>query len=108
MEVKEASFAQCREELFGKSSKSEMNCLVKYSCFLPLQVLKQINKHLSIILHKGFLEWVEHWNRFGSLNSNFQSNLSGRNSLGHQMDKQSTNKKDISTNKYIITHRKVC
>lgn len=30
MDVKEADFAPCQEELFGKSSKSEMNCLVKY------------------------------------------------------------------------------
>lgn len=30
MEVKEANFAQCQVELFGKSSKSEMNCPVKY------------------------------------------------------------------------------
>lgn len=29
MEVKEATFAQCQEELSGKSSKSEMNCLAK-------------------------------------------------------------------------------
>lgn len=30
MDVKEADFAPCQEELFGKSSKSEMNCLMKY------------------------------------------------------------------------------
>lgn len=29
MEVKEADFAQCQEELFGKYSKSEMNYPVK-------------------------------------------------------------------------------
>lgn len=107
MEVKEANFVQCQKEILGKSSKSEMNCPVKYQCFLPLQVLKQINKHLSVILHKGFLEWVEHWNRLGPLNSDSQSNLSGQNPLGHQMDKQSTKKKDISTIKYSIRNRKV-
>lgn len=31
MELKEANFAQCQEELFGKYSKSEMNYPVKYT-----------------------------------------------------------------------------
>ena len=74
MTVRKADFAQCQQELLGKPSQSETNCPAKY---IVLSEAAGVEVDQQIISHKGFLWWVEHWNRSGSLNSD--SNLPGLN-----------------------------
>lgn len=66
MRVQEVHFAQCQEELFRKSSKSETSRPVKD---LALSATAGVEADQQILSHEGFLQWAGRWRRLGPLNS---------------------------------------
>ena len=68
--MNEVHFAQRQGELSGKSSNRVMSCPAKDKA---LSATAGVEVDQRVITHMGFLQWVEHWNRSGLLDSD--SNL---------------------------------